>query len=371
MKSYLTPFIVLLILTSCNMQNSSSNQPATPGTENPLLTESTLPYQTIPFDKIKEEDFIPALEQGMREEMVEIDSIADNPAVPAFENTFVALEKSGQLLKRANRALNALTSANTNDQLQKIQEEMAPKLSKHTDSIFMNAKLFRRVDTIYKQLGHLSLDAESKRLVTYYHQQFMMSGAALPDSSKSKLQRLNEEEATLSTRFGNQLLAAAKQGALVVDSKAELAGLTDAEIDAAAEAGKTGGHEGKYVLSLLNTTQQPALQSLKNRDVRSRLFEASWTRAEKDDSNDTRKNILRIAQIRKEKAALLGFPNYAAWKLQDQMAQTPEAVTHFFAQLVPAATAKARGEAAEIQAQINKQGGGFTLEPWDWNFYAE
>lgn len=371
MKSYLTPFIVLLILTSCNMQNSSSNQPATPGTENPLLTESTLPYQTIPFDKIKEEDFIPALEQGMREEMVEIDSIADNPAVPAFENTFVALEKSGQLLKRANRALNALTSANTNDQLQKIQEEMAPKLSKHTDSIFMNAKLFRRVDTIYKQLGHLSLDAESKRLVTYYHQQFMMSGAALPDSSKSKLQRLNEEEATLSTRFGNQLLAAAKQGALVVDSKAELAGLTDAEIDAAAEAGKTGGHEGKYVLSLLNTTQQPALQSLKNRDVRSRLFEASWTRAEKDDSNDTRKNILRIAQIRKEKAALLGFPNYAAWKLQDQMAKTPGAVNTFLSRLVPPALAKAASEAQDIKAMKKQESDTTALEPYDWDFYAE
>ncbi|ANH80167.1 dipeptidyl carboxypeptidase [Niabella ginsenosidivorans] len=371
MKLHFIPFIAILIITSCNMPNSSTNQPGTADTDNPLLKESTLPYQTIPFDKIKEKDFVPAFEQGMKEEMMAIDSIANNPEAPTFENTFVALEKSGQLLHRASHAFNALTSANTNDQLQKIQEEMAPRLSAHSDSIFMNARLFHRVDTLYKQLDQLSLDPESKRLITYYHQQFMMSGAALPDSSKDKLRKLNEEEATLSTRFSNQLLAAAKQGALVVDSKDQLAGLTDAETEAAAEAGKTGGHEGKYVLPLTNTTQQPALQSLKNREVRSRLFEASWTRAEKGDSNDTRKNILRIAQIRKEKALLLGFPNYAAWKLQDQMAKTPAAVTAFLNKLVPPALAKAASEAQDIKTMKLQEKDTTALEPYDWDFYAE
>ncbi|MBO9618921.1 MAG: M3 family metallopeptidase [Niabella sp.] len=364
----LTPCIFfLLILTSCTMQNRNPQD----GAVNPLFQESTLPYHTIPFDKIKETDFVPAFEKGMRDEMQEIDRIIADTAKPSFENTFVALERSGQLLKRTNLAFNVLTSANTNDRLQKIQESMAARLSAHTDSVYMNAQLFHKVDTLYKQLDKLLLDPESKRLVEHYHQQFVMNGAALPDAGKEQLKKLNEEEATLSTKFSNQLLAAAKQGALVVHSKEELAGLTDAEIAAAGEAGKKENRNGSYILSLSNTTQQPDLQSLTNRNTRKDLFEASWTRAEKGDSNDTRNNILRIAAIRKEKAHLLGFPDYAAWKLQDQMAKTPAAVTDFLNKLVPPAVAKAAAEAQDIKAMKTQQKDTSALEPYDWDFYAE
>ncbi|MBZ4187572.1 peptidyl-dipeptidase Dcp [Niabella beijingensis] len=371
MKQHLFVICTFLIISSCNMPDSTSDNSDTTNTENPLFTESTLPYHTIPFDKIKETDFEPAFEKGMKEEMTEIDSIIVNPAAPTFENTLVALERSGRLLDRAGSAFNALTGANTNDRLQRIQEALAPRLSAHSDLIYMNRKLYEKVDAIYKQLNTLKLDAESKRLVEYYHQKFLMSGAALPDTSKVQLKKLNEEEATLSTKFSNQLLAAAKSGALVVDGISDLAGLPEAEIQAAGEAAKKNNHEGKYLLTLTNTTQQPALQSLKNRETRQKLFEASWTRAEKGDSNDTRRNILRIAAIRREKARLLGFPDYASWKLQDQMAKTPQAVNAFLSKLVPPALAKAASEAEDIKAMKSRENDTTALASYDWDFYAE
>ncbi|MGJ7033057.1 peptidyl-dipeptidase Dcp [Niabella hirudinis] len=371
MKQHFTTLCIFLTLISCNMPGKAPDKTNTTDGSNPLFEESTLPYQTIPFDKIKESDFEPAFEKGMAAEMEEVDSIVNNPAAPDFENTLVALEKSGRLLHRTNAAFNALTSANTNDNLQQIQEAMAPRLSAHRDSIYMNARLYQKIDTIYKQLKNLRLDPESRRLVEYYHQKFVMNGAALPEAAKTQLKKLNEEEATLSTKFGNQLLAAAKAGALVVNSREELAGLPDAEIQAAGEAAKHSNHEGKYQLALSNTTQQPALQSLSNRVTRHQLFEASWTRAEKGDSNDTRNNILRIAAIRKEKARLLGFPDYAAWKLQDQMAKTPEAVNAFLGRLIPAALAKAAAEAEDIKAVKMQEKDTTALEPYDWDFYSE
>jgi len=371
MKQHLPVFCILFIIISCNMPGNPTDKTDTANAENPLFEESTLPYQTIPFDKIKEQDFEPAFEKGMKEEMEEVDSIASNPAAPTFENTLVALERSGRLLDRTNAAFNALTSANTNDRLQKIQEAMAPRLSAHSDSIYMNTKLYEKVDAIYKQLDQLPPDPESRRLAEYYHQKFVMNGAALPDAGKAQLKKLNEEEATLSTKFSNQLLAAAKAGALVVAGRDELAGLPDADIQAAGEAAKNANHEGKYLVALSNTTQQPALQSLTNRATRQKLFEASWTRAEKGDSNDTRNNILRIAAIRKEKARILGFPDYAAWKLQDQMAKTPEAVNAFLGRLIPAALAKAAAEAEDIKAVKVREKDTAALTPYDWDFYAE
>ncbi|WP_018625983.1 peptidyl-dipeptidase Dcp [Niabella aurantiaca] len=371
MKQHIVVLCIFLIITSCTMPGNTPDKTDTANTENPLLEESALPYHTIPFDKIKESDFVPAFEKGMKEELAAVDSIAGNPAAPSFENTLVALEKTGRLLDRANAAFNALTSANTNDNLQKIQEAMAPRLSAHSDSIYMNTKLYERVDAVFRQRDKLKLDAESKRLLEYYHQKFVMNGAALPDSAKAKLRRLNEEEATLSTRFSNQLLAAGKAGALLVADRTALAGLPDAEIQAAGEAAKKSDHEGQYLIALTNTTQQPALQSLTNRATRQKLFDASWTRAEKGDSNDTRNNILRIAAIRKEKASILGYPNYAAWKLQDQMAKTPQAVNAFLSRLVPPALAKVAAEAADIKAMKTRQKDTTELTPYDWDFYAE
>ena len=338
---------------------------------NPFLQESTLPFQTADFSKIKDGDFEPAIEEGIRQQQEEIARIADNAEPATFENTLVAIEKSGQMLRRVNLVFNLLSGANTNPDLQKISEDVAPKQSANTDAIFLNTKLFKRVESVYKQRAKLKLDQESLRLVEYYYQKFTLSGANLSDADKDNLKKLNAEEASLAAKYTNQLMAAAKAGALVVANKAEFAGLTDGELDAAALAAKNAKMEGKWMIPLQNTTQQPALQSLTNRDTRHKLFDASWNRAEKNDSNDTRPTIARLAELRAQKAKLLGYPSFAAWQLQDQMAKNPEAVERFFARLIPAATAKAKKEAAEIQALIDKQKGGFKVEPWDWNFYSE
>jgi peptidyl-dipeptidase Dcp len=345
-------------------------------TSNPFYAASTLPFQTTPFDKITDADYAPAFDEGMKQHLAEIEKIASNPEAPTFDNTFVAMEKSGAMLHRVMAAFGAVAGANTDDTLQKLQETVAPKLAAHEDAIYLNGKLFQRVEAVYNQRDTLKLDPESKRLVEVVYKNFVHAGAKLSDADKAKLKDLNKEESTLSATFTNKLLAATKDAAVVVDDKAKLAGLSDAEIAAAAQAAKDRKLDGKYVLTLQNTTQQPELQDLDNRDTRKALFEASWNRAEHGDANDTRKTIERIAQIRAEQAKLLGFPNYAAWKLDDQMAKTPETAMAFMDKLAPAAVARAKREAADIQAQIDKdqkalKQPSFKLEPWDWNYYAE
>ena len=371
---YLLLPALTLYMISCDSNPNKTNTARSGDSlsaSNPFYAPSTLPFSVPAFDKIKDSDFKPAMEAGMQQQLAEVQKIADNTAAPDFDNTVLALEKSGQLLSRANHVFNLLTGANTNPVLQALQEELAPKLAATNDAIYLNTKLFQRIAALYAKRDSLSLDAESKRLLEYYHQKFELAGANLSEQDKSKLKELNKEEATLGAQFTNKLLAAAKAGSLVVSDKAALAGLPQNTIDAAAEQASAAKQSGKWLLSLQNTTQQPALQSLSNRTTRQQLFEASWNRAEKGDSNDTRQLISRIAEIRATQAKLLGFPNYAAWKLGDQMAQTPAAVTQFLDQLVPAATAKAKQEAAEIQAVIDKEKGGFQLAPWDWDYYAE
>ena len=343
------------------------------GPSNPFYAPSTLPFHAPPFDKIKDGDYQPAIEAGIAQNLEEVRAIADNAAEPTFENTFVAMEKSGRLIDRVMEVFNGITAANMNPVLQKVQDEEAPKLAALQDAIFLNPKLFGRVEKIYEKRGSLGLDAESLRLVEYDYQQFVLAGAKLSDADKAELKKLNEEEANLTTAFISKLLAAAKGAAYATKDKSALAGLSDAELAAAADTAKERKVEG-WVLALQNTTQQPELQSLTNRATRQALFENSWNRAERGDANDTRATIARLAQVRAEKAKLLGYPNYAAWRLTDQMARTPEAALKFMDALVPAATAKAEGEAKDIQALIDTragQHGGFALEPWDWNFYAE
>ncbi len=323
---------LLAIMSACNNKNASDSTESF-SSSNPFYAESKLPFHAPAFDKIKNSDFKPALEEGMKQQMAEIQKIADNTEGPTFENTIVAIEKSGQLLSRVNMVFSLLTGANTNPELQKVKEEEAPKLTANSDAIYLNTKLFKRVEAVYQKRADLKLDSESERLLEYYQQKFELAGAKLNDADKEKLKELNKEEASLSAKFTTQLQAAGK--------------------------------------GLRNTTQQPELQTMADRAARQKLFESSWNRAEKGDANDTRKIISRIAQIRALQAQLLGFKNYAAWKLQNQMAKTPEAVEAFFSKIVPAATAKAKGEAADIQAVIDQQKGGFKVEPWDWNFYAE
>jgi peptidyl-dipeptidase Dcp len=372
LSSILPVMGVVVVLSSCGSNGSQSTKTSdTLSATNPFATASKLPYQTADFSSIKDSDYKPAIEEGMRQQQAEMQKIADNPEAPTFDNTMVAMEKTGQLLHRVSCVFNLISGANTNPELQKLSEEIAPKLAANSDAIFLNSKLFKRVEAIYNQKAQLNLDLESNRLVEYYYQKFTLAGAKLSDADKDNLKKLNQEEASLSAKFTNQLLAAGKAGSLVVADKAELDGLSDGEIDAAALAAKTNNMPGKWLISLQNTTQQPALTSLKNRATRQKLFEASWNRAEKNDSNDTRATISRIAEIRGQKAKLMGYANFAAWQLQDQMAKTPEAVDQFFAKLVPAATAKATREAADLQAVVDQQKGGFKLEPWDWNFYSE
>jgi peptidyl-dipeptidase Dcp len=369
MKKAVVLFVITMAAISSCTHTTPSKDPSAAG--NPFAAASTLPYGAPDFTKIHDQDFKPAFEEGMRQQLQEIDSIANNPEAPSFGNTLVAMEKSGAMLNRVNNVLDLLTGANTNPGLQKIQEEIAPKLAAHQDAIYLNAKLFNRVKSVYDTRASLHLDPESLRLTEYVYQAFILAGAKLSEAGKATLKKLNEEEASLSARFTNQLLGAAKAGALTVSDKSELAGLSQGALDAAAQAAETNNLKGKWQLSLQNTTQQPLLQSLTNRSVRQRLYESSVNRAERNDSNDTRATISRIAVIRAEKAKLMGYPNYSAWKLQDQMAKTPQAVEAFLKRLVPASVDKVKAEAADIQTIINKEKGGFKLEPWDWNYYSE
>lgn len=355
------------VMTACKDGQTEGGQLAA---DNPFLKESTLPYKTIPFDKISDSDFEPAFLEGMRLHALEIDSIAHNPEAPTFENTLVAMERSGQLLQRVQLAFGVLTSANTNEKLQAVDEAIAPKLSAHFDAIYLNEKLFDRVKTLFTQRDQLDLDAESRHLVEHYYKTFEKAGANLNAADKERLKKLNEEEASLTTKFANLLLEGTKAGGLWIDDEAELAGLSESEIEAAAAAAKAAGGKGKYLLPLQNTTQQPALASLSNRETRKRLFDASWSRSEKGDAYDTREIITRLASLRAEKAAILGFADYASWKLQDQMAKNPENVARFLNQLIPASTSKAKAEAEAIREAMRSAGADFELQAWDWDYYA-
>ena len=345
-------------------------QTANFGPSNPFFAPSNLPFQAPPFDKIKDEDYEPAIEAGMAQQLAEMQAIAENPAAPTFDNTFVAMEKSGLLLDRAMAAFSAVTGANTNPLLQKTRATLAPKLAAHSDAIHLNEKLFARVAAVYKQRASFKLDPESLRLVEVTYDEFVHAGANLSDADKDKLKKLNEESSTLSNTFSTRLLDATKEAAYKTTDKAKLAGLSDAQITAAAKAAEGRKTEG-YVLPLQNTTQQPDLVSLTDRTTRQEIFENSWNRAERGDANDTRNTIARIAQIRAQRAQLLGYSSHAAWKLEDQMAKKPEAALKFMDALVPVATAKAASEQKEIQDVIDAQKGGFQVEPWDWDFYSE
>jgi len=349
---------------------AAEGQTAAFGPENPFYAASTLPYHAPAFDRIKDTDYQPALEAGMAEQLKEVEAIANSPAAPTFENTLVALERSGQLYGRVAEVFDGVTGANTNPTLDKVDEIESPKRAAHDDAIFLNEKLFARVAAIYKQMDALGLDAESKRLVDVYYKHFVHQGANLSAEDKAKLKKLNEEESTLQNAFRTKLLAATKEAAFTTKDKNALKGLSDAQIGAAVEAAKGRKVEG-YVIPLQNTTQQPILVSLEDRATRQAVFEDSWNRAERGGANDTRDTIARLAQVRAEKAKLLGFANYAAWNLEDQMAKTPEAAVKFMDALVPASTANAMAEGKEIQAVIDAQKGEFQLQPWDWEFYSE
>ena len=371
----IVPLCALLALSvSCNNQEDkkdtkAENEASKISPDNPFLKASTLDFQTADFSKIKNSDFLPAFNEGIRQKMEEIKEIAQNTDSATFENTLVALEKSGRMLSRVQGVFYLLSSANTNDTIQDIEEKVSPKLAGLNDAVFLNDTIFKRVKSIYNQRENLNLDPESKRLVEYYYQQFIKAGAELSAEQKEKMKKLNQEEASLTTKFSNKLIAAAKNGAYTTDNKEDLEGMSDGDIAAAEK--RAEDKDAKYLIPLSNTTQQPVFTDLNNRETRHQIFENSWSRAEKVDDNDTRKTILRIAEIRAQKAKLLGFDSYAAWKLQDQMAKTPEAVYDLFSQLAPAAIKSAKQEGEALQELIDAKGDDINLKSWDWNYYSE
>ncbi|MBM3908170.1 MAG: M3 family metallopeptidase [Gemmatimonadetes bacterium] len=338
---------------------------------NPFASPSPLQYQAPDFTRIRIADFQPAIEEGMRQQLAEVAAVIRNPAAPTFENTILPMERSGQLLGRVQRVFGALTSSNTNDSLQAIQRALAPKLAAHRDAINLNDSLFLRIRALYDGRSSLGLDSLQRLVVERYYRDFVRAGALLSPAEKDRLRALNREQAMLTNEFGRKLMAATRAGGVVVDDAAQLDGLSAGEVAAAGGAAAARGLAGKWLLPLQNTTQQPAQSALKNRALRQRLFEASTLRAARGDSNDTRAAILRLAQLRPERAQVLGYSSFAAYNLEEQMAKTPENVFKLLTQLAAPAAAKARGEAAAMQALVDKQGGGFTLQPWDWQYYAE
>jgi len=338
---------------------------------NPLLTKSPLPYQLPPFEQIKDEHFGPAFELGMAQELKEVGAIANNPEKPTFENTIVAMERTGVLLGRANRAFGILTGALTNPNLQKLETELSPKFAAHRDAIRLNGPLFARIAALYEARATLGLDTESTRLLERYYKDFVRSGAKLSEADKTKLRALNAELARLSTQFSQNVLKEINGSAVIVDTRAELAGLSDAAINAAAAAAKNAGQEGKFAIRLTNTTGQPPLDSLKNRAVRERVMAASLARGSRGGEFDNRAIVSGLARLRAERAVLLGYANHAAFQLEEQTAGSVGTVNKLLAQLAPAAVANARKEAADMQAIIDAEKGSFQLAAGDWDFYAE
>ncbi|KAK7198031.1 metallo-peptidase, Clan MA(E), Family M3 [Novymonas esmeraldas] len=335
---------------------------------NPLLQQSTLPYYSPHFDLIKEEHYAPAFEQGMAEQMEEIAAIKANPDAPTFENTVVALERSGRMLARCHNVFGNLYAAHTNPDMQKIMMEYAPKFSIHTDKIYLDSALYSRVKAVHAERGGLA--GEDLRLVEHYEEEFRKAGAGLDDAGKEELKQMNERLATLQSAFGNKVMDTRKTASLIVTDVAELEGLSEDEVATAQKEAEELGHPGAYALIIVNTTQQPLLASLKNRETRRRLFEASERRAERGDENDTSATITEIVQLRLRKAKLLGMKSFAEWQLQNQMAD-PASAEALLRDMGKAALAKAKKEAADIQQMIRAEGGDFELAPWDWSFYAE
>lgn len=383
-----TPLIIvlgaLLTLSACkddatpqNVTNTVAEQaiPTTTQTaeikpNNPLFERSSLQYQAPDFTVIKDEHYLPAFIEAMAQHMTEIETIANNPEAPTFENTLVAMEKSGEMLNRVSRIFYNLVGSDSNEARRKIQSELAPKMAAHSDNINLNPALFARIKAIYDQRDELNLDAESIRLTEVYHDRFVRAGAKLTEEQKTAIRALNEEHSKLTTQFSQNLLAETKNIAVVVDDKEQLKGLSEAQITAAAKDAEAAGHEGKYQLNITNTTRQPVLSQLQNRELRERVWKASANRAQSGEYDNTA-IVSRLAQLRAERAQLLGYDNWASYGLESQMAKTPEAVFEMLGSMVPAVVENTNQELADINTMIKRQGGDFEAQPWDWEYYAE
>ncbi len=362
----------ILLATSMHAQKKSAagNEKNATSAGNPLLVESTLPYQMPPFDKIKNEHYAPAFTVALAEHLKEIEAIANSTEAPTFDNTILPMERSGVPLTRVSNVFSNLSGAHTNPEIQEVETNIAPKLAAHQDAIFLNGKLFARVQAIYDKRNELT-DAESKYLLERYYKDFVRAGAKLSEPDKKKLKAMNAELASLETKFSQNVLKEKNAAAIVVDKREDLAGMADNAIAAAAKAAEEDKKKGKFLIALQNTSGQPAVASLQNRALRERITKASLARNSHGGSFDTRESVSRIARIRAERAQLLGFENHAAYQLDDQTAKNVGTVNKLLSELAPPAVANAKREAADLDAMIKKEGGDFTVEPWDWAFYSE
>ena len=361
--------LIALIAFSCGRPEDPAQTEKNP--MNPLLQKSTLPFQAPRFDKFTDADFRPAIEAGMVSHLAEVQAIANNPEAPTFENTIVALEKSGRDLGRASGIFYNLTGSATNDSLQAVKADLAPKLAAHSDAISLDPALFVRIKALYDKRESLGLDAVDARLLDRYYTRFVRAGALLDEPGKARMKKLNEEEAELIARFEDNILKERSASAILVDDVKQLDGMTPESIEAAASAAAGKGESGKWLIDLRNTTQQPSLAELTDRSLRERIMKASLTRNGRGNEFDNRRIIARLAQLRAEKAQLLGFPNWATFVMDDQMAKTPDAAMELLGGMAPAAAKNAKAEAAKLQALIDKQQGGFDVRSWDWDLYAE
>jgi len=357
--------------TSSQMNTATTTTSTAQTQDNPFFEPSPLDLQYPPFDKIRNEHFKPAFERGMEEQLAEIEDIVNQTAPPSFANTIVPLELSGQLLNRVAAVFFSLSSAHTNDEIQALEVELSPKLAEHSDKILLNDALFARVKAVYDNQANEGLDPESQRLLEETYKDFVRAGALLDAEQKEQLKRYNAELAELSTAFDQNVLAEVNASAIVVDSSEDLRGLSDAEIQGAADAAAERGMRGKYVIPLLNTSGQPALSQLENRALRQRIMETSLARGSRGGQYDNREILSRVARLRAERAQLLGYPNHAAYVLEEQTAQTVEAVQQRLADLTPRAIANAQRELADLQEMVRREGVDFQLAAWDWAYYAE
>jgi peptidyl-dipeptidase Dcp len=337
---------------------------------NPLLQPSSLPYGVPRFDQIRNDDFRAALDQGMREELADVERIATDTAPPTFVNTMEALERSGSLLRRTQRVFNVLLGAHADEVLQKVDAEYAPKLAAHRDAIDLNPQLFARVKSLYDRRASLGLNPEQLRLLEERYRHVVRAGAALSATDKEAVRANNVARANLVSELRRRILAEANAAAIVVDDRALLDGLPESDIAAAAAAANTRGLSGKWVLPLQNTTQQPALAYLRDRGMRERLYKASVSR-NATGANDTTALVQQMAKLRAERAGLLGFDDHAAYTLDDTMAKTAENALGLMRRMVPATAARTREEAARLETRLRMDVPGATLEPWDWQYYAE
>ncbi|MBN1408876.1 MAG: M3 family metallopeptidase [Calditrichaceae bacterium] len=360
MRKFISSLFILILFLGCTIQS-----------DNPLLTDWNTPFQTPPFNEIENEHFLPAIQEGIKAELAEVEAIANNPEAPTFENTIAALEKSGKLLYRVNRVFSCLNGANTNEGLQAISQETAPMLSKHNDDINLNPKLFGRIKTIYENKEKLNLNNEEQTLLENYYQSFVRSGADLNKEDKARLRKINEELSNLYVQFRKNHLNQTNAICLIIENKADLAGLPDDIIKAAAEMAKNRNMEGKWIFTLQKPSFIPFLQYSEKRDLREKVFKAYINRGNNDDEYDNKKIISRIAALRVKRANLLGYKTHADFVLERNMAKNPANVYDFLDKLWKPALTRSKMEAADMQAIIDKEGGNFKLQAWDWWYYAE